>query len=82
MIGIGVMIFLAIYYARKKERYIAEEKPTLKKKIGWILIVFAILPWLVLPAANLLVDIGGIATIVIIVLSFILLITGAKFARW
>ncbi len=78
MIGIGVMMFLAIYYTRKKERYIKEEKLTPKKKMGWVLLAFLILLWLVLPAAGLLVDIGGVAIIAVIVLSFILLIAGLR----
>ena len=47
-----------------------------------MLLVFSVLPLLVLPAAGLLINIGGVATITIGVLSFILLITGLKLAGW
>lgn len=82
VITIGVIAFLVTYLVRREERYIKEEKPTLRKKIGWILLVFSVLPWVVLPAAGLLVYIGGLATMTIIVLSLILLITGLKLAKW
>ncbi len=82
LLTIGVAYFVIIYAVRKKGQYLKEDKPTRSKITGWILVSLGALILIVLPAIGLSkISINGVVVLVSLVLSFSLIILGAKMAR-